>query len=469
MIYRLTLWAVGLLLSVSALAADKPNIILIVLDDWGLGDASFYGNPLIETPAIDRLAREGVVMQQAYAAAPTCAPSRAALMTGLYPHRTRIVATGFSDPEPKKEQRFKPPKSQAGLPTNFLTLPRFMKNAGYHTALIGKWNLGNDPGRGPTAHGFDINIGGYRGGVELSHFAPYPALMAGLQDAPKGEYLTDRLNREAVKFIEQQTTEQPFFLYLAPYAPHAPWHAPDASIAAVKKKFKRLCPSNAKHYPCQLADIYPYYAAMMTHVDRGLAELIAALEQQNLAHNTKIILTADNGGYHFLQAFHGLRGQKSELYEGGIRVPLIFWNWDAKGQRESPVSLMDIFPTLASQVDKVPAGLDGVDISHVIAGQAVRNRELYWYFPVYTADIMRETKDSFSQRPAMVVRQGDYKYIRSLEPNREPELFNLKADPQERLSLHQREPAVRQQFDAQLDAWLTKHVNLDALYPPAAN
>lgn len=446
------------------MAADKPNIILIVLDDWAVGDASFYGNPLLETPAIDRLAREGVVMQQAYATAPTCAPSRAALMTGLYPHRSKIIATGFSDPEPKSEHAFQPPKSQVSLPTSFLTLPRFMKDAGYHTALIGKWNLGNDPGRGPLAHGFDINIGGYRGGVELSHFAPYPKLMPNLHNAPSGEYLTDRINAEAITFIKNQTAKRPFFLYWAPYAPHAPWHAPSESVKIIADRYKKLCKATTTAYPCGVSEYYFYYAAMMLHIDRGLAGLMTALEQQGLAENTHIILTSDNGGYHFLRPFHVLRGQKSELYEGGLRVPLIFWNWGSQGERQSPVSLLDIFPTIAARVGELPHNLDGHNVLDVVAGKEDLARALYWFFPVYTVDFMRETTDSFSQRPAAVIRQGQYKYIEYLEPNREPELYRLDRDPKEKHSLHTSESAVRAKLAGALQAWIAREVDWEALY-----
>lgn len=440
----------------------KPNIILIVLDDWSVGDAGFYGNPLLETPAIDRIAREGVVMQQAYAASPSCAPSRAALMTGLYPHRTRIVATGFSDPEPKSEHKFTPPKSQASLPASVLTLPRWLKQQGYHTALIGKWNLGNDPGRGPQAHGFDINIGGYRGGVELSHFAPYPKLMPGLDKAEPGEYLTDRLNRELLQFIQQQTADQPFFLYYAPYAPHAPWHAPATTVAQFERKFATLCPTNKIEYPCQISKYFLIYAAMMKHVDQGIEQLLSALTEQGLADNTLLVLTSDNGGYHFIQPYHGLRGQKSELFEGGIRVPLIFWNWGARGERQAAVSLLDIFPSITTKLGHTLA-LDGEDINSVIAGQHAPERSLIWYFPIYTVDVMRESVDAFSQRPAIAIRQGDYKLIRSLEPAAASLLFDLARDPAERQPIGD-QPKRLTQLNRAVDHWLQQEVELEALY-----
>lgn len=454
MLWRVLAGWILLWVQALAIAAPPPNIVLIVLDDWSVGDAGFYGNDFVETPTIDRLAAEGVVFTQAYATAPNCAPSRASLMTGLQPQRTGMFTMGNSAPPPLAEQQVVPPESKPSLAPEFLTLPRWLQQQGYHTALIGKWNLGMGA-RGPLAHGFDVNIGGYRGGVEQSYFAPYPQAMPGLQQAPVGEYLTDRLNAEAVHFVQQQSQDRPFFLYLAQYAPHSPWHAPEATNAYFRAKRQARCSKGESHFPCGAVPNYVDYSGMLLHVDQGIAQLLAALKQKQLLDNTLIVLTSDNGGYHFGQRFSALRGQKSDLYEGGLRVPLIFWGWGARGERQTPASLLDIFPTVAARLAQTPPPeLAGQSLLPVLDGVEQPERRLYWYFPAYTKDLWSESGQIFSQRPATAIRAGSDKLIRFYEKSA-PQQYQLDQDPQEQRSVYRAGSERSRALLNELETWLT--------------
>lgn len=431
----------------TAATAKPMNFIVILLDDLGLHDAGFMGNDFIETPAIDQLAKDGVVFTQAYANAPNCAPSRAAILSGQYAPRTGVYTMGTGDMGNAAERKLQTPKNNIFLPEQVYTLAELLRDHGYATASIGKWNLGHGAVRGPEGQGFDLNIAGHRGGVGQSYFAPYSTQLPNVQNAPVGEYLTDRLNAEAVRFIEQHKS-QPFFIYLAHYAPHFPIQAPADTKEKYKEKREKFCGDKQKLIFCEMSDYYPEYAAMVEHIDRGLAQLRDQLKRDGLDQNTTIVLMSDNGGYPFVRYPNAMRGQKSQLYEGGIRVPMV---WLVPGNRaggisDEAVSGIDIYPTIAAlaKIDTSQLVLDGKDIERLFfaPSQALPSRDLFWYLPGYTTDSVEDPDDEkghlqikpqagFTQIPAVAMRRGNWKLIWYYDGT-PAELYNILLDPLEK-------------------------------------
>lgn len=462
----------------------KPNVILILLDDMGLHDAGFMGNDFVETPAIDQLAHDGIVFTRAYANAPNCAPSRAAIMSGQYAPRTGVYTMMTGDMGDAAQRKLQTPKNHMFLPEQVYTLAELLHDHGYATAQIGKWNLGHGAVRGPEGQGFDINIGGHRGGVGSSYYAPYSKDLPGLQNAPAGEYLTDRLNNEAVQFINKNK-DKPFFLYLSHYAPHFPIQAPRDTVKKYETKRDRFCGATPALKYCKMNMHYPEYAAMVEHIDRGVAQLRKTLQADGLADNTVIVLMSDNGGYAWVQDPQALSGQKSQLYEGGIRVPMV---WllpanlaDIKSPAGStvdvPVSGVDIYPTFAALagIDVKKQTLDGVNISPLfsVAGK-IPSRALYWYFPAYTLDndvddpeesVGSRVDQHFSQVPAAVILRDGWKLIRYYSSNEQsannaqrndnaPELYYLPDDPLEKNNRFASEKKRGSELMRELEQWL---------------
>lgn len=433
------------------LAADRPNVILIVIDDMGWADLGCYGSKLHKTPNIDRLAAGSVRFTQSYAACPVCSPTRAAIMTGKWPARLHLTdwLAGRGD---LPAQRLARPNFRQQLPLEEITLAEMLRSAGYATGSIGKWHLGGD-GFGPQQQGFDLNIAGDAGGSPPGFFAPFVRMnqqgktvgrkLIGLEDAPPGAYLTDLLNEAAVKFIERHR-EQPFFLYLPHYTVHIPLQAKQELIGKYPP---------AGEYRGQQNN--PVYAAMIESLDDGIGHILAKLDEWKLAENTIIVFTSDNGGLATLEGLNTpstsnapLREGKGFLYEGGIRVPLIVrWPAAVKGGRsvEQIVSSVDLLPTLAEMCG-VNSGhsVDGVSLAPVLLemGQIERDA-IYWHYPHYANQ---------GGKPGGAVRAGDWKMIEFYETGRR-ELFNLKTDARESRNLATQEPDRVQELAAKLDAW----------------
>ena len=290
-------------------APSPPNIVLIVADDLGWKDLGFMGSSYYETPNLDRLAGEGMVFRRAYAAAANCAPSRACLLTGMYPTAHGIYTVASSERGDPRTRRLIPATNTTILADEYFTLAEALKQAGYMTINIGKWHLGTDP----CSQGMDYNVGGGLWGHPGSYFAPYvsPDL-----EAPEGEYLTDRLTEEAVKFI-RQSSKDPFFLHLPYYAVHTPIQAKAGLEQKYEQKGTAGCQSN------------PSYAGMVENLDHCIGSLIEELDMHGLTENTLVIFTSDNGGIREISCQDPLRAGKGSYYEGGIRVPL-FSNGPAK-------------------------------------------------------------------------------------------------------------------------------------------
>jgi arylsulfatase A len=283
---------------------ERPNIVFILADDLGAVDLGCYGNTYNETPNLDRLGREGIRFTQAYAAAPLCSPTRASIMTGKYPARLGI--TDWIPGDYRPHMPLECPVTKQYLEPSEVTIAEALKEGGYATAYVGKWHLGEAPEHLPQAHGFDIAIADDH--KPAGYFPPYK--LNHLEDGPKDEYLTDRLGAEAAKLITQLAPgDKPYFLFLGQYAVHAP-------IVAKPEKFAKY---QAKGRDKRSIE----YAAMLESLDDSVGVVLDAIENSGEAENTLVIFTSDNGGYYQATENWPLRGYKSNLYEGGLRVPLI--------------------------------------------------------------------------------------------------------------------------------------------------
>jgi arylsulfatase A len=440
-------FALALIAALSAAARepdDRPNVVLILADDLGWADLGCQGGDFYRTPRIDQLAADGRRFTQAYAASPVCSPTRAALMTGRHPARLRLTDWLPGRPD-RPDQRLLRPILSAGLPLAETTLAERLRAAGYATAHVGKWHLGGQ-GFEPTRQGFDLNVAGDAAGSPRSYFAPFAAggqQMPGLEDAPAGQYLTDRLTDEAVNFIDAHAGG-PFFLYLAHFAVHLP-------LAAK--------PQMIDHYPPWDGVPHgrrenPIYAAMVESLDESVGRVVDKLRELELDRRTIIVFTSDNGGLATREGPHTpatinspLREGKGWLYEGGLRVPLVVaWPGHIEpGSDDTPVWSADLPPTaLALCGQPVPNELDGLSLAGLLLDrQPLPSRPLYWHYPHYSNQ---------GGRPGGAVREGDWKLIEFYETGRR-ELFDLAHDAGESRNLAESEPARAEALAAKLARW----------------
>ena len=302
----------------SADPVRRPNFVFILIDDLGWSDVGANGSSFYQPPNINGLAHDGVRFTDAYAAAPVCSPTRAALLTGKYPSRLQLTDWLPGRPD-QPDQKLTSPEIRQQLPLGEVTIAEVLSPAGYVNGHIGKWHLGGE-GFGPLEQGFSVNVVGDHTGTPLSYFAPYQRegrFMPGLETAPSGEYLTDRLTIEAEKFIEANRA-RPFFLHLAHYAVHIPLAARVDLVAKHRTRTGSATQTNA------------IYAAMIESVDESVGRILAKLEQLNLSSNTVVLFTSDNGGLATREGPNTpatsnfpLRNGKGYLHEGGLRVPLL--------------------------------------------------------------------------------------------------------------------------------------------------
>ncbi len=441
---------------------ERPNIILITVDDLGWTDLGCYGSKYYETPQVDQLAAEGILFTNAYAAAAVCSPTRAAIQTGKYPARTgitdwiraRFQGGGEENPSGYEENQGKilrTPRNPFHLELKEVTLAEWLESAGYISCHIGKWHLGTEKWF-PEKQGYNVNVAGCDYGQPPSYFDPYinypnawqkdtvkgfPTMRA----RKEGEYLTDREADEAVAFI-RKNRDHPFFLNLCHYAVHTPIQAKRSLI----EKYESKEPTNQKS---------PVYAAMVESVDDALGKIRQSLQDLGLEKNTLIIFTSDNGGLLMDQATHNapLRLGKGYPYEGGIRIPAIFcWPDHFRGGRtlDAPVISMDLLPTVCQVAGiDIPQEtvMDGVSLLPLLEGGIPPNREqLFWHFPHY-----RETDIN----PYSIIRKGDWKLIKRYEG--EPfELYNLKEDLSEANDRSEDHPELVTSLNEELEEWLMK-------------
>jgi len=435
-------------------SARKPNIVFILADDLGWKDLGFMGSAYYETPNLDKLAGQGVVFTSAYTNGPNCAPTRASLMSGQYTPRHGVYTVGTSERGQAKRRKLIPIANQTTLDADVVTLAEALKPAGYVSASMGKWHLGNDPELGPVGQGFDLNVAGYEAGAPRSYFSPYRNPK--LADGPKGEYLTDRLTDEALKFIEAHRSE-PFFLYLPHYAVHTPLQAKKA----LTEKYAQKAPDNGQDNP--------KYAAMIESLDSGVGRIMDKLDELSLTNNTVVVFFSDNGGVKNITSQAPLRGGKGMLYEGGVRVPLaVRWPGVVTPGREchEPVIGIDFYPTLLEITGAAkPQGqiLDGRSIAPLLRGEETLASRA---FPAYLQGKAEGARDEyFRTRPAGAIRLGDWKLIEYFEDG-SLELYNLKGDIGETTNLTRELPEKTNEMHEKLIQW---RQSVDAPVPTRLN
>lgn len=430
---------------------ERPNILFIMADDLGWKDVGYMGSQYYETPNIDRLADQGMVFTNAYTNAANSAPTRACLISGQYSPRHGIYTVNNADRGVDSLRKLMPIRNKTILDTNVITIAEALNRKGYVSASMGKWHLGDHPTHGPESQGFDLNVAGSHWGHPFhGYFSPY--YNHALEDGHEGEYLTDRLTEEAVRFIENNQY-QPFFLYLPYYSVHTPLQAKEQET----EKFRQKETWNGHNNPV--------YAAMIHSVDRGVGRLMNTLRKLDLKKETLVIFYSDNGGlggykengivHRDITSQAPLRGGKGMFYEGGIRVPLVV-RWPGKieagSECETPVISLDFYPTLLDvaginkQDDKV---LDGKSMLPLLKQEGNFEREaLYWHFPAY----LQGNEGTFRTRPVGVIRSGNYKLMEFFEDGR-LELYNLEEDIGEKNDLSEEMPDKTRELHQKLKDW----------------
>ncbi len=483
---------------------QKPNIVFFLVDDMSWVDAGCYGSKFHETPNIDRLARDGVRFTNAYAACHVSSPTRASIITGRYP--ASIGMTDFLKGRRNFPfQRFLNNPNRQQLPTEEATMAETLRDNGYRTAIIGKWHLGANQ-YNPMAYGFDEHIpSGYNVGWPLDYYAPF---RLNGYDGDPDEYLTDRMTKEAVNYIERNK-DNPFFLYMSHFAVHDPIQGRKDLVEKYKRKLTSMPVPGGKPYilegnpddenplsrnqldsllltpeykdqykvlPHRTVKIKQHqdnveFAAMIEAMDESLGIIRNKLEELGIAENTIIIFFSDNGGMaganlgnpariipkdklneYFSTSNLPLRGAKGWLYEGGLRVPMIvYYPGVSKTGKvcDVPVISTDFYPTIMEMTSTVvPNGkiCEGVSIMSLIRGKKKlpENRALFWHFPHYSNHGM--------QSPGGAIRLGDYKLIEYFE-NHTVQLFNLKKDLSEQNDIAASNPQKVRELRNILHKW----------------
>ncbi len=424
-------------LAVPVLAAERPHILCIMSDDLGWSDLHCQGNEVLRTPSLDGLARQGARFSNAYAAAPVCSPTRAALITGQAPARLQITQHGADGKQFWPEDRLvQPPPSKHELSRKTTTLAERLKTAGYATGFFGKWHLGGDKQFWPLEHGFDVNVGGCGYGGPPTYFDPYR--IPTLPPRKAGEYLTDRLADETIAFLRREKNK-PMFVCLWTYNPHYPFEAPDELIA---------------HYQGREGPGLknPVYGGQIEATDRAVGRVLDELNRLDIAEQTLVIFTSDNGGWSGATDNLPLRAGKGYLYEGGLRVPLII-RWpevtDAGTVNETPVISMDLTATILDAAGvKLAAGdrLDGESLRPLFRGGGLKRESLFFHYPHFA---FHKTN-----RPGSAIRWRQYKLILRYDDD-SLELFDLENDLGETTNLAKAKPEVTRKLKAQLTSWLT--------------
>ncbi len=425
---------IGLLLATAGAFGQKspPNIIIILTDDQGYGDVGFTGSTEIPTPGIDRIASNGVVCTNGYVSFAVCGPSRAGLITGRYQDRF-----GFS-----RNPLLAPRDSTMGLPQNEETLAQLLKRAGYRTGVLGKWHLGAHPSQHPNKRGFDEFYGFLEGGHRyfptewnLNDLSQARSQNDGYRTkmerngrvAEETEYLTDALSREAADFVKRNS-KQPFFLYLAYNAPHAPMQATEKYLS----RFSHIADEKRRTY-----------AAMVSAVDDGVNHLLNTLEQLKIDGNTLVFFLSDNGGPTKDNASSNkpFRGYKGDFYEGGIHVPFaVQWKGviPAGTKYDQPVISLDIFGTAAAITHTKPKNeIDGVNLIPFFTGQktGLPHDALFW---------------RGSNNGKWAVRTPDQKLLLLQDKT---ERYAIREDVSERNNLHAGSPEVTSRIQTMLEVW----------------
>jgi arylsulfatase A-like enzyme len=448
------------LVQVHAATPAKPNVLFILVDDFGIRDAGIEGSKFYETPNLDALARSGMRFTQGYAACSVCSPSRASILMGQYPPRHGItdwigeeVGEQFAR---ERRTRLLVPDYVRNLPATGANLAQAFKQADYATFFAGKWHLGG-PGAWPEERGFDINQGGWdAGSPEGGYYAPWknPRLPSG----PAGQSLTQRLADETIAFIERNTN-RPFLAFLSFYAVHGPlqttkplWEKYRAKAAAQPAPAERF--QVDRTLPVRTVQDHPVYAGLIDEMDNATGRVLKKLDELGLASNTIVVFTSDNGGVVSGDSYSSsqlpYRGGKGRQWEGGTRVPLYIRApgvTRAGSSCDTPVNGIDFFPTLLQLAGvKAPPKqvIDGVSLVPLLKGGSIAPRPLFWHYPHY---------GNQGGEPSSIIRADDWKLIHYWEDDRN-ELYNLAADIGETNNLAGTESKRAAELWAQLQAWL---------------
>lgn len=439
----------GLSLSIQAAPKSRPNIILIVADDLGYGDLGCYGQKRFATPNLDRLAAEGMRFTQHYSGCTVCAPSRSSLMTGLH--------TGHTPIRGNKEHQ---PEGQMPLPASSVTVAELLRQAGYATGAFGKWGLGSPGSEGdPNRQGFDEFFGYNCQRLAHNYYPRHlwhnqeKVLLAENEGEKRGTYAPELIQKKALQFL-QEHRQQPFFLFVPTVIPHAELTAPEPYMDRFRGRFLpektfagtdsgprfRLGP-----YASQ-KESHAAFAAMVTYLDDQVGEIMAKVKSLGLEENTLILFGSDNGPHleggadpDYFGSRGPLRGYKRDLYEGGIRTPLIArWSGHIRPSQTSGhiASFWDFLPTACDLAGlKIPKGLDGISyLPTLLSHNQKQHNFLYWEF--------HEGKST-----AQAVRMGRWKAIRKASRN-PMELYNLDSDPGETLDLASQNPDVMEKIES---------------------
>ncbi len=432
--------------------AAPPHVLLIVADDLGWMDLRCQGNDRLNTPRLDALAKQGVRFTDAYASAPVCSPTRGALITRLAPARLHITQHGKDVPAFwPRDRKLQPPVAEHVLALKTVTLAKRLKEAGYATGFFGKWHLSGDddskdrtaegPAYWPEHHGFGVNVGGCGLGGPPTYFDPYR--IPAIKPRKKGEYLDDRLADETVAFMKDNH-KKPMFICLWTYNVHYPFEAPEDLI----EKYKGKEGPGLKNAT---------YGAQVEATDRAIGKVLDEVDRLGIAENTLVVFTSDNGGWDGATDNRPLRSGKGDLYEGGLRVPLIV-RWPgvvAPGKpvtpgatNDTPIISTDLSATILDAADVKPGQdetLDGVSLRPLFQGKKLDRESLFFHYPHYAWHK--------GNRPGGAVRSGQYKLIRRYDDN-SLELFDLANDAGEKVNLAEKKPELAAKLDEQLGCWL---------------
>ena len=441
--------------------SKPPNIVVIVVDDLGYMDIGANNpNCFYETPHIDAFAQSAMRFTDGYASNPVCSPTRYSLMTGKYP--TQVDATNFFSG--KRGGKFNPAPLNDKMPLEEVTLAQALKKKGYATFFAGKWHLGPTEKFFPQNRGFDINIGGGHNGGPYTggkYFAPFknPQIQ---EESPKGEHLPTRLARETASFI-QENKDTPFLAYLSFYSVHTPLMGREDLVKKYQEKAATITGEEfgteeqvigKKPRKVRILQKHAVYGAMMEAMDEAVGTVLQQLDDSNVAENTIVIFTSDNGG---LSTSEGLptsnlplRGGKGWIYEGGIRVPWIVRYpgvTQAGTTSTDPICSIDLFPTLAQAAGaEMSAKIDGINLTPALKGGSLERQSLFWHYPHYSNQ---------GGIPGGAIRQGDFKLVERYEDGR-VHLYNLKDDIGEQTDISADHPELVTDMREQLHSWYEK-------------
>ncbi len=410
-------------------AAERPNLLVILVDDLGYGDLSSFGASDLKTPHIDRLIAEGMRFDEFYANCPVCSPTRAALLSGQYQDRVGVPGV----------IRTRPEDSWGYLTPEAVLLPQVLKSAGYDTAIVGKWHLGLESPSRPTDRGFD-DFRGFLGDMmddyydHRRHGINY--MRAGNDEIDPEGHATDLFSAWACQYLRSRESTDPFFLYLAYNAPHTPIQPPADWLERVQQREAGISEQRAQ------------LVALIEHLDAGIGQVLACLEEQGLAENTLVVFTSDNGGQSNVGARNGpLRAGKGTVYEGGIKVCTgVRWpgRVEAGSRSDLRALTMDLFPTLIEAAGlPSPRGIDGRSFLPTLFGEEQDELREFWFWG------RREGGVEFGGKTIEAVRRGDWKLLQN-SPFGPLELYNLADDPLEQSDLSRSNRTVFNELAAAL-------------------